>query len=182
MKQLLVTGASGFLGWNICTAAKELGFKVAGTVHTNALTVKGVDTYPVDVTDTASVEALFEKIRPDAVIHAAAIADPNACQKFPDKSRVINIDVPVHIAQLCSRFGCCCAFTSSDLVFDGTKAPYAENDTVAPVSLYGEHKAEAERRMLDVNPHTLICRMPLMFGDAPLHAKSFYTAAYACNS
>jgi dTDP-4-dehydrorhamnose reductase len=52
-------------------------------------------------------------------------------------------------------------------------APYAETDALCPVSLYGKQKAEAESRMLEEYRHTLVCRMPLMFGDAPAHAKSF---------
>jgi dTDP-4-dehydrorhamnose reductase len=173
MKQLLVTGASGFLGWNICNAAHTAGWQVAGTVHENAITVSGVTAHSVDLTDRTAIDALFEKVRPDAVIHAAALADPNACQKYPDKSRLMNIDIPVYIAQLCAEYECPCVFTSTDLVFDGTHAPYSEDAPTCPVSVYGEHKAEAERGMLEINPHTLVCRMPLMFGDAPLHAKSF---------
>jgi len=59
------------------------------------------------------------------------------------------------------------------MVFDGLKAPYREDDPVCPINAYGEQKAEAERLVLERNPEALICRMPLMFGEAGPVAKSF---------
>ena len=171
-RRLLVTGASGFLGWNICRIARER-YQVIGVYNHHTCRIPGVQFIACDCTERHAIEALFERTRPDMVIHTAAAADPNYCQLHEEESAVINIDASVVIARECGRFDIPCVFTSSDLVFDGTKAPYREEDTVCPLSQYGAQKATAEQGMVVEHSGTVICRLPLMYGDAPSHARSF---------
>jgi dTDP-4-dehydrorhamnose reductase len=172
MKTLLITGVSGFLGWNICHVARDK-WNVVGTVNTRDASIDGVKTFKCDLANAASVRALFAEVRPGAVIHAAAAADPNFCQKNPEQARRINVNASITIAGLCAECDIPCAFTSTDLVFDGTMPPYKETDPACPINSYGQQKIEAERVMRSINPKMVICRMPLMFGDAPPNAKSF---------
>lgn len=171
-KTLLVTGASGFLGWNICRIAQKV-FDVAGVSNSKTISIKDVRIESCDVTRLNDLRELFNKVRPHAVIHAAAIADPNTCQKDPALSRKINVDASISIAGLCAELHIPCAVSSTDLVFDGTAAPYAEDRQVSPISVYGEQKVEAEKGMLARHDDVRICRMPLMYGDAVPPAKSF---------
>jgi dTDP-4-dehydrorhamnose reductase len=127
----------------------------------------------VDITDANAMDALFHEIRPDAVIHAAAMSDPNYCERNPVPTSLVNVEASVRIAALCAECNARLAFTSSDLVFDGEKPPYSELSEVRPINAYGRQKAQAERSIRSVHPHALICRMPLMFGDTPADAKSF---------
>ena len=116
----------------------------------------------------------LQKIRPDALIHAAAASSPNFCQLNPAASRAINVEATINLASLCAAdLRIPFAFISSDLVFDGLKPPYSENDPVCPVCIYGEQKAEAERAVLERYPRALVCRTALMFGDAGQGAASF---------
>ena len=172
MQKLLITGASGFLGWNICRLA-EGGWHLFGTVYSNQVEIPKVTTIKIDVTDHSELEALFEEVRPDAVIHTAAASDPNYCQVNPDVSYRINVEASVNIALLCSDYMVPYVYTSSDLVFDGLNAPYRESDPVCPVNVYGEHKAQAEERILKAYPQSTVCRMSLMYGLSGPVAKSF---------
>ncbi|MFH0953754.1 MAG: NAD(P)-dependent oxidoreductase [Verrucomicrobiota bacterium] len=172
MKTLLVTGASGFLGWNICAAACET-WRVVGVARAHPIAIPGVSVVACDLTRSADVAALYQNVRPDAVIHAAATAQPEACQRDPQASRRINVDAVINIAGLCADAGIPCVFTSTDLVFDGTRPPYRETDSVSPVSVYGEQKVAAEQGILARHPDALVCRMPLMFGDPGPVAASF---------
>lgn len=79
----------------------------------------------------------------------------------------------LNLAGLCADAQIPCAFTSTDLVFDGLEAPYRETDPVSPISTYGEQKVLAEVGMLDRHPQVAVCRLPLMFGLAPPTASSF---------
>jgi dTDP-4-dehydrorhamnose reductase len=115
----------------------------------------------------------LEEIHPDAVIHAAAESRPNFCQLNPEESYRINVEASVNLASLCADLGIPFVFISSDLVFDGLKPPYKEDDPVCPVCIYGEEKVEAERAVLNRHPEALVCRMALMFGDAGPGAASF---------
>jgi dTDP-4-dehydrorhamnose reductase len=172
MKKLLVTGASGFLGWNLCHQARS-NWQVYGTYQTNPVEITQINFYKLNLLDFGSLQQLFSQIKPDAVIHTAAASKPNFCQLNPDLSYEINVNASVNIARLCAQNNIPCVFTSTDLVFDGKNPPYSENDAVSPISYYGEQKVAAEQKMLEIYPDTAICRMPLMFGIPSPVAASF---------
>jgi dTDP-4-dehydrorhamnose reductase len=172
MKKLLITGVSGFLGWHLYRAARSRG-EAFGTYFSQKIAGKDSNLLKIDLTDALALSELFATLKPDAVIHAAALSKPDLCQEFPEVSRAINVTASRQIAELCSRYGIPCVFTSTDLVFDGKRPPYRETDPVSPVSVYGEDKVRAERAMLEIYPDTVICRLPLLFGPPSPGAGSF---------
>jgi len=172
MKKLLVTGTSGFLGWNLCQLAKQQ-WEIYGTYFSKAVDIPGINLAKVDLRDFQEIDRLFKEIQPAAVIHTAAQSNPNFCQTHPEESYLINVTASLNIAELCADYSIPCAFTSTDLVFNGLNPPYRETDSVCPINYYGEQKVIAEQGMLERYPKTAICRMPLMFGIAPPGATSF---------
>ncbi|WP_445627019.1 SDR family oxidoreductase [Nostoc sp. DSM 114167] len=172
MKKLLITGASGFLGWHLCQLAKQ-EWEIYGTYLSHPLEITGMKILQADLTNFQELKRIFNDVKPEAVIHTAAHSQPNFCQTNPKESHAINVIASCNIAGLCADNSIPCAFTSTDLVFDGLNAPYRETDAVCPVNLYGEQKAIAEADMLERYPMTAVCRMPLMFGAATPTAKSF---------
>ena len=172
MKKLLVTGSSGFLGYNLCQFA-QLNWQVYGTYYTHETDIDNIKFIKVDITQFSELQILFNQIKPDAVIHLAAASKPNYCQNNPEDAYNINVTASLNIAHLCAEFNIPCVFTSTDLVFDGSNSPYKETDAVSPISYYGEQKVKAEQGMLDIYPKTVICRMPLMFGIPSPTAESF---------
>lgn len=172
MKRLLVTGASGFLGWNLCQLAKGQ-WEVYGTCFSHSVEVPDITQLKVDLRDFEEIKRLFQEIQPAGVIHTAAVSSPNYCQSHPEESYAINVTASCNLAGLCADYSIPCVFTSTDLVFNGLNPPYRETDPVSPVNLYGEHKVKAEEGMLERYPMTAVCRMPLMFGIAAPPAISF---------
>jgi dTDP-4-dehydrorhamnose reductase len=172
MQKILITGASGFLGWNLCQIARE-DWEVYGTYHRHSIEISGVKIHQIDLRNLDLVKAEIDRIAPDAIIHTAAASKPNFCQEFPDRSYQINVAASQLLAKICADAKIPFIFTSTDLVFDGTKAPYLETDPVSPINIYGEQKVAAEREILTAYPQANICRMPLMFGMAPPTANSF---------
>jgi len=172
MKKLLVTGASGFLGWNLCKYARDF-YEVKGLYHRNQVSIKNVTMLQSDLTDITSLRSMFDLITPDAVIHTAAASDPNYCQQHKNETELLNIEVSFLLAQFCRERTIPFVFTSTDLVFDGTRAPYDEQSPVCPVNIYGKQKAVAEKRITEIYAGAVICRMPLMFGDTPPNCKRF---------
>ena len=170
--KLLVTGASGFVGWNLCQAA-AVNWKVFGTTFSHPIELAGVNMRIIDLRDFTALRTLFADIAPDAVIHTAAAKDPNFCQENPIESHGINVDAAVNLAGLCADRKIPFVFTSTDMVFDGTSAPYSENSPTSPIHVYGEQKVLAEKGILESYPEAAICRLPLMFGEAGPVAQSF---------
>ena len=171
-KKLLITGVSGFLGWYLCQIAKQ-EYSVYGTYFSNYIEIPGVKTLSANLTQENQLQQIFKEIQPTAVIHTAALSQPNFCQTHPQESHKINVTASKNIAEFCADASIPCIFTSTDLVFDGKNASYKETDPANPVNLYGEQKVMAEEEMLRCYPITTICRMPLMFGNATPTATSF---------
>jgi len=162
-KRLLTTGASGFLGWQVCRQVVD-GWTVHGIHRSHPIQIDDVHAINIDLTDRHLFEKTFREILPDAVVHTAGATDPNWCQENPESSERLNVAVTAWIAEWCAESNIQMVFTSSDLVFEGTDQPYREEDPVNPVCLYGEQKVRAEQAIADIYPEALVCRMPLMFG------------------
>ncbi|HHP7231955.1 MAG TPA: SDR family oxidoreductase [Xenococcaceae cyanobacterium] len=172
MKKLLVTGASGFLGWNLSEIAKP-SWQVFGTYFNNSVAIDGVKLFKIDLTDYKALAEFFTTVQPDAVVHLAAASKPNFCQTNSHLSYKINVTATIYLAKLCAAANIPLVFASTDLVFDGKGSFYQESDPVSPICIYGEHKVIAERKILNIYPHAAICRLPLMFGLASSVADSF---------
>jgi dTDP-4-dehydrorhamnose reductase len=172
MRKLLVTGASGFLGWNLCQLARK-DWQIYGTYSRHHCALAQGTELPVDITDGTALKAIFSALKPDAVIHLAAQSQPNFCEENPDLSYQVNVKGTVLISQYCAEAHIPLVFTSTDLVFDGTQAPYVETAPVNPVNRYGEQKVKAEQFLQQIYPAASICRMPLMFGLPSPSSSSF---------
>jgi dTDP-4-dehydrorhamnose reductase len=171
--KIAISGAGGFLGWNICRVAIEQGHDITGIIHNKDVHLDRCATERCDLTNPDDTEKLIERIRPDIFIHCAATSDPNFCQQNQELAEKLNVQSSSYIAHLCARKNIAFSFTSTDLVFDGTSAPYDESAAINPLSVYGVQKAAAERAILHENCSALVCRMPLMFGAVPQGVKRF---------
>ena len=163
-QRLLITGASGFLGWNLCVVARE-SYNVSGTAFSNNPEIRGVTIHNVDLRRKINVQKLLDEVNPDIVIHAAATSSPNYCEKNPKESYETNVEATEILATLCAEKHIRLLFTSTDMVFDGKKSPFSETSQTHPLNVYGKHKLLAEERLLSAYPSALVCRMPLMFGN-----------------
>jgi dTDP-4-dehydrorhamnose reductase len=164
VKTLLVTGAAGFLGWEVCTRAVSEGYRVYGLVHSSRDVAPGTEPHVCDLGDPAAVIRMIDDLAPQGIVHLAAVAEPNRCEQHPVSSMLVNVDASRTLAAVAAEAGIRLVFTSTDLVFGGDRAPYSEGDPVAPVNEYGRQKAAAEHAVLASCPDASVCRMPLMYG------------------
>ncbi|MCP4745841.1 MAG: SDR family oxidoreductase [Desulfobacteraceae bacterium] len=164
--KLMITGASGFLGDSLCRLAC-VKHSVLAIYHRHKPLVPDVRAVQADLSKLNNLEALFKTLEPEAVIHAAAVADVAFCQRFPEQSRIINSELPGKLARICRDLNIPFVFTSTDLVFDGLCPPYSERHTRQPLGIYARQKVMAEDAVMQNHPQALICRMPLMIGVAP---------------
>ncbi len=179
-KKLIITGASGFLGYHLMRIALS-NWQVHGLVNNHNSSCEGATIFKCDITNYLELGNLLDDLEPDAVIHLAAIADANLCQQAPELSYAVNVEATKNLAGICSDYRIPFVFTSTDLVFDGLKGMYNEDDAKNPVSIYGEHKSLAEDEVLKIYPEALIARIPLMFGS-PLASQSNYLQKFIAQS
>jgi len=166
-----VTGASGFLGFHLVKKLSSL-YHTTGFYHRNPVEFHAAETATLQVNKYREVENMMKKLRPDIIFHLASISNPNQCEKNPGESYEINVTGTKNIVAVAKKIGAEVIFTSTDLVFNGTKAPYSEEDTPEPVNRYGQQKLEAEKTVLDYDKGKVV-RLPLMFGPKSPHSGSF---------
>mgnify|MGYP002277456568 FL=1 len=166
MKQALITGANGFLGYSLCRGLRADGWRVTGSSRTPEKGHTEADAWLHFELEGGNADGLLDAVRPDIVIHAAALASRSACEANPSLAMRINAHATAELGASCAARGLPVFFISTDLVFDGSAAPYREGDTVSPASTYGECKSEAERLLMQAHPGSYVLRCSLMYGSA----------------
>lgn len=165
MKKLLITGYTGFLGYHLTRAAcsEWLVYGVTRTLKDAPNVTLG---QTCDITNYIELGNFIEDLEPDAIIHAAAAADANYCEQNKELSYAVNVEASKNIAGICADYNIPLVFTSTDLVFDGKKGMYTEEDEKNPLNAYGEQKSIAEEEVLKIYPAATVARLPMMFGYA----------------
>lgn len=156
--KILVTGASGLLGLNL-----SLGMTGTHTivgVDRSKLARTPFELIQADLLHAAACSRLLDRVRPEAVIHTAALADVDACEASPQEARRLNADLPGELAAACAKRGIRLVHISTDAVFDGAKdGTYTETDLPNPLSLYARTKLDGERAVMQANPQAIVARV-----------------------
>lgn len=152
---LLVIGASGLLGGEVCRRAVAAGQRVVGTYHTREPAVPGVDARRLDVRDRAAVRALLSAVRPDAVVSTS--------YRYSDWA--VTADGAAHVAVAAAETGARLVHISSDAVHGGRPEPYGDDEPPSPIFAYGAAKAAAETVVRAVHPGAALVRTSLILGD-----------------
>jgi dTDP-4-dehydrorhamnose reductase len=162
--KVLLTGASGFLGFNLMSLLKT-ELELYGTYCTNPPPIEGYRLIKLDVTSPENVKEVLETIEPEVIIHAAAKADVDFCEKNHDISFKVNVCGSENLARRAELVGARFIYLSTDHVFDGEKGDYSEEDNPKPTCFYGTTKLEAEKRVLNVSDNLSILRLSLIYGS-----------------
>lgn len=162
--KVLVTGASGLLGWDIADA-----FQAAGHTVKRLLGRKDVN-----ILDTKAVADCVGSFAPDLVVHAAGYRDLDDMEQHPHEGYAINTLGTWNMTLACRAANCKLIYISSDTVFDGEKSDgYHEFDTPCPVNVYGKSKLAAEQVIRSLWEKHFIVRTALLFGYKGHRENSF---------
>lgn len=157
VSRILVTGASGLLGLNLCMeAAAE--HEVVGVVHSRALAGVPFETRRVNLLDARAAKTLLDEAEADWLVHCAALADLDACERQPELAQKLNTEVPGMLAAEAARRSMRMVHISTDAVFDGEEGDYAEEDRTNPLSLYARTKLAGEQAVQAAHPAAIIVR------------------------
>ena len=157
--RILLTGASGLLGLNIALALDGKEHQVFGVSNTPPLSWANFKTIQAELTGEGVLEKLFAEIKPEAVIHCAAIANVDDCETKPELAETINARLPGQVAVLAAQYNAKMVHISTDAVFDGQKGNYLETDAPNPLSVYAKTKLGGENAVALANPNALIARV-----------------------
>lgn len=158
--KILVTGATGQLGWDVVKELKKRNIEC-----------RGVGSKELDITDKEAVFAYIRGYRPDAVIHCAAYTAVDKAEDEPEKCRDVNVNGTAYIAEACREINAKMVYISTDYVFgdDGDK-PHEVDDPVHPLNVYGRTKWEGEEVVRRILQKYFIVRISWVFGE---HGNNF---------
>ena len=158
--KVLVTGANGMLGQDLCPILEDAGCFVAET---------DIDT--LDITNESAVFDAIETIKPDIVIHTAAYTNVDKAEEDLETAMKINAQGTENVAKACAKNGCLLVYISTDYVFDGTKnEPYLPTNNVNPINDYGLTKLKGEEAVQKHCEKYYITRTSWLYGH---HGKNF---------
>ncbi|HSU14632.1 SDR family oxidoreductase [Longimicrobium sp.] len=154
--RILITGGAGLLGRALIASAPA-GVELHATQRTTPVPAPA-RAHTVELSDAAATAALLDRVRPELVIHTA-YAQATAER---DVGRATE-----SVVLACAATGAALVHISSDVVFDGERAPWAETDEPAPVHEYGRWKTVAERFVRGRMPDAAIVRTSLIVRADP---------------
>ncbi|HIH69035.1 MAG TPA: dTDP-4-dehydrorhamnose reductase [Methermicoccus shengliensis] len=163
--KMFVTGGSGLLGNKIAEIALERGYDVySGYCNHKPEFGKAVK---FDLTDANSIVRAINDVKPDVIIHTAALTDVDRCEVDKDLAYKINVEGTKIIAEMARKFNSFLIYISTDYVFDGNKGLYKEEDETNPVNYYGYTKLLGEKYCQDF----CIARTCVIYGAKPASGK-----------
>lgn len=142
-KIILVTGASGLLGYNIVKRVKK-HFKTYVIIPTHRTKPLFSESVKMNITNENDVLQVFEKFGPDVVVHTAAETDVDKCETNKEHALKVNTVGTKNIAEDCRKKGTKIVCVSTDYVFNGEKGLYKEEDKPQPINHYGLAKLMGE--------------------------------------
>jgi dTDP-4-dehydrorhamnose reductase len=164
--RLLVLGGSGELGQKIVLAANDCD--VHATYFTRPGRAPGATWSRLDVTDQQAVRRLIAQVRPRAVIHTG-VSDRDRGKFSSDRDfHAAIVDGARVVAEASAEVGARCIVLSTDLVFDGKRGNYTEEDPPNPIMPYGQAKADMEGALLALGTDLAVVRTSLILTLEPM--------------
>lgn len=160
MTKVLVTGANGMLGQDLCPILEDEGYEVVET-----------DIHNLDITNLDMVRNVLISEKPDYVIHCAAYTNVDKAEEDIETARQINSKGTENIAKVCAEIDSTLVYISTDYVFAGDKnEPYLCTDEEKPLNNYGLTKYEGEQAVKKYCSKYYIARTSWLYG---VHGKNF---------
>lgn len=172
-RRILVTGGSGFLG-AVLAENLALQHEVAFTYCNNKVQLSRCKGMHMDITRPETIAPVLRSFNPEVVIHAAAEPRGSICQKNPELAQRVNLFGTERLMDALPRPDMPFIFLSTDLIFDGEKAPYHEESIPEPISLYGISKMSAEQSVLQRGVSSIVLRAALIYGHMPGSGKGSF--------
>jgi dTDP-4-dehydrorhamnose reductase len=150
--KILLLGQNGQVGWELQRALAPLG-EVVGCDLDSPGDLRA------DFSQPEALRALVRRVRPDAIVNAAAHTAVDKAESEPELARTINATAPGVLAQEAAALGAWLLHYSTDYVFDGSGTqPRDEDDPTGPLSIYGRTKLEGEQAIRASGCRHLILR------------------------
>lgn len=159
---VLVCGASGLVGRDLCQTLEESSMAYIGIHNTRAVK----NSHKVNILNHADLSAFLDKHMPTICINCIADRNVDECEKNWALTKKVNIDIVESLVAACKEKNIHFIHISTDYVFDGKKQPSLPSTEANPLQNYGITKFIAEKRILATLDTSCIIRVPVLYTDS----------------
>jgi len=124
-----------------------------------------ITAHQLDITRREDLHNLVLRAMPNAVVNLAAYTDVDGCEQDRALAWRMNVTLVEHLARACRTADAHLVHLSTDYVFDGSRGPYAETDTVGPISYYGKSKLAGENALATSGIDWTVVRTNVLYGS-----------------
>jgi len=162
--RVFITGSTGLLGSALLRYAPK-NVILAASYNKNRL-VPNVkcEYFHADITQKDQVDKALSTFKPDIVIHTAAIATPDYCDKHQEEANLVNVQGTKNIIDSCRKNNASFVYITTNGVYDGENAPYDESSEPQPIDIYGKTKFEGEKLTQSSGLDYILIRLITMYG------------------
>lgn len=162
--KIFITGSTGLLGSTLLRTSPK-NYTLGASYNVNMLVPNVVCKYfHVDITKKKMVKEAITLFRPDIVIHTAAIATPDYCDKHQKKTEAVNVEGTKNVIESCKYVGAKFIYITTNGVYDGKTPPYDEQSIPKPIDVYGKTKYKSELLTQQAAIPYIIIRLITMYG------------------
>jgi dTDP-4-dehydrorhamnose reductase len=162
--KILITGSNGLLGQKLLALCLRKGTEVIATSLGRNRFDDSLTYLTMDITNSAEVEEVIGKTKPDVIINTAAMTNVDQCEDEKERCLLLNVAAVKNLVQSCEKHNSFLVHLSTDFVFDGSHGPLNENDKPNPVNFYGESKLKSELLIQESKCGWAIARTILVYG------------------
>ncbi|MCV0393722.1 MAG: dTDP-4-dehydrorhamnose reductase [Nitrosopumilus sp.] len=161
--KFLVTGSAGLVGSQVIHDLTDQNHQVYSS-YSETKPEHGIPVH-LDLTNQENIVQTLNEIKPDKIIHLAAMTRVDQCEEQPDIAMQINAYATKFLAQQSAKQNCFFLYVSTDYVFDGIQGMKKESDTTNPLGIYGKTKLAGEIALNNMASPYAIVRTSTPFGS-----------------
>lgn len=172
--RVLITGGSGMLGSNLAFYLSQTRprWQLHLTYLAHKVELPGVTSHQVDLLDEVGVKKLMQDVKPQLIIHCAALTDLDWCEQHPGEALMVNAGTTITMMGWANHLGARLVYISTDAVFGQVgKLPFTERSKPQPLSEYAISKLNGEMEALELGDNALVVRT-CIFGSNPTPRQS----------
>jgi dTDP-4-dehydrorhamnose reductase len=160
--KIFISGASGLVGSNCLSYFTWQGLDAVGTYFSYAL--PGIHAFnTLELSDATNYDV--HNFAPNVIVHCGAMTHVDACETAQEESYQKTVQSTINMLALAKQLNAKLVYLSTDYVFDGAAGPYTEDAVTNPLSIYAEHKLQAEQMVLQANADNLVIRITNVYGN-----------------
>ncbi len=158
---LLVCGASGLLGKDLCNLLKKNNVDFIGTYNNNYIN----DYININFLNKNILYDTLSKYNITICINCIVERQVETCEGNWELTKNTNITITNNISKVCNELNIHLIHISTDYVFDGSSPPYYPNNTPNPLQNYGISKLISELKVINKCKKYTIIRVPVLYTD-----------------